>query len=217
MSAPTLSTKCCWQRRLGSSLSRQWFLLPPRLRLPTLWAVAFSVAVTTPVAAEFRISDFSVFLNDHELTAQVVLLDALPPASHESLQTGIPTHVRFNVELWQYRRFWRGGDRRIEHRLIERQLTYNVVTKEYKVVFTAGEKREPYVTKDVREAQRVVSDLRGLKLAPASGLDPKELYYVRVRADVSLAGVNTWLARMTGEAEETPWVDSSLLTVTRRQ
>lgn len=182
-----------------------------------LWALPFLAAAATPATAELRVSDLSVFLNDHDLTVEVVLLDAIPPAFHESLQSGIPAHVRLNVELMQYQRFWRGGDRRIDRRRIERQLTYNLVAKEYKVAFLAGEKREPYVTKDVREAQRVASDLRGLKLAPASALDPKELYYVRVRADVSLAGVNSWLSRMTGEAEETPWVNSSLLTVTRRQ
>jgi hypothetical protein len=48
-------------------------------------------------------------------------------------------------------------------------------------------------------------------------LDPHELFYVRVRSDVSLGGVNSWLARMVGEAEETPWVHSSLLTPMRSQ
>ena len=46
---------------------------------------------------------------------------------------------------------------------------------------------------------------------------PQELYYVRVRSDVSQGGVNSWFARFTGEAEETPWVQSSLLTLNRSQ
>ena len=53
--------------------------------------------------------------------------------------------------------------------------------------------------------------------APVAALDKQELYYVRVRSDVSLGGVNSWFARMTGEAEETPWVQSSLLTPVRSQ
>ena len=133
----------------------------------------------------------------------------------ESLHSGIATHVRLHVELWQQNRFF--ADRRIEARMVERQLTYNVLAKEYKVVSLVGEQREPYVTKDLREAQRVLSETRVHNLAPATSLSRWEIYYVRVRSDVSQAGVNSWIARFAGDAEETPWVQSSLLTVNRSQ
>jgi hypothetical protein len=169
-----------------------------------------------PAAAELRFSDRpEVFLNDHELTVHAVLLGAIPPSFHESLHSGVAAHVRFHVELWQYSRFWL--DQRLAVRVVERQIHYNVVTKEYKVVAAAGEQREPYVTKNLREAQRVASELRGLKLGRVAELDPDALYYVKLRADVSLRGENTFLARLTGEAEETPWIRSTLLTVTRTQ
>jgi hypothetical protein len=165
--------------------------------------------------AEVRISNLSVFLNDYDVTVSVVLFDAVPDALHESIHTGIPAHVRYYVELWQYAKM--GVDRRLQARTVERQLTYNVLTKEYKVVPLKGETREPFLTKDLREAQRVISELRVGQLAPMAALDKQELYYVRVRSDVSLGGVNSWFARMTGEAEETPWVQSSLLTPVRNQ
>jgi hypothetical protein len=63
----------------------------------------------------------------------------------------------------------------------------------------------------------VASELRVSKLAPATSLDPNELFYVRVRADVSLNGVNSWVARIAGDAAETPWTQSSLLTPQRAQ
>ena len=165
--------------------------------------------------AEVRISNLSVFLNDYDVTVSVVLFDAVPDALHESIHTGIPAHVRYYVELWQYTKM--GVDRRLQARTVERQLTYNVLTKEYKVVSLKGETREPILTKDLREAQRVISELRVGQLAPVAALDKQDLYYVRVRSDVSLGGVNSWFARMTGEAEETPWVQSSLLTPVRSQ
>ena len=181
------------------------------------WTLALGLLLAaTPVLAELRFSDRpEVFLNDHELTVQAVLLGAIPPAFYEHLHSGVTTHIRFYVELWQYSRFW--INQRLQTRMVERQLTYNVVTKEYKVASGAGEQREPYVTKDLREAQRVASEIRGLKLGRSAALDRGELYYVQVRADVSLGGVNTILTRMTGEAEETPWIRSPLLTVTRTQ
>ena len=174
------------------------------------------VLVGTPDAeAEVRISNLAVFLNDYDVTVTVVLFDAVPSALHESLHTGIAAHVRYYVELWQHTRM--GVDRRLQARMVERQLTYNVLTKEYKVAPLKGEQREALLTKDLREAQRVISELRVGQLAPVAALDKQELYYVRVRSDVSLGGVNSWFARMTGEAEETPWVQSGLLTPVRSQ
>jgi hypothetical protein len=177
----------------------------------TLWLLTTSA----PAGAELRISNLAVFFNDFDVTVHVVLFGAVPQSLYESLQTGIATHVRLQVELWQYNRML--PDRRITNRTIERQLTYNVLTKEYKVVSLKGEQHEPYLTKDLREAQRVISEMRVGNLAPASSLSATDLYYVRVHSDVSLGGVNSWFTRVTGDAEETDWVRSSLLTVTRSQ
>jgi len=173
------------------------------------------LATPSPAWAEIRISNLAVFFNDFEVTVQVVLLGAIPAPLHESLHSGVPTHVRFHVELWQYSRFW--VERLIQRRTVERQLTYNVLTKEYRVTSIEGEQREPYLTKNLREAQRVLSDLRVARLAPGAALDSKELYYVRVRSDVSLNGDNSFASRMAGDAAETPWVQSTLLTPTRSQ
>ena len=182
----------------------------------SLAALGFCLLVGPAVpGAEVRISNFSVFLNDYDVTVHVVLLGAIPPTLQESLHSGIAAHLRLHVELWQHRNW--GGDRRIHARMVERQVAYNVLTKEYKVSSLQGEQREPFLTKDLREAQRVVSEVRVHNLSPATALDPKALYYVRVRSDVSLGGVNSWFSRMTGDAEETPWVQSSLLTLTRTQ
>ena len=180
-----------------------------------LGAAILCLMAPTGARAELRISNLSVFLNDYDVTVHVVLLGAIPSTLYESLQTGIPAHVRLHVELWQYNRLL--ADRRVTARTIERQLTYNVLTKEYKVVSLKGEQREPYLTKDLREAQRVISEARVGNLAAAASLDARELYYVRVQSDVSLGGVNSWIARFSGDAEETDWVRSSLLTVTRSQ
>ena len=181
-----------------------------------LGALLLGLAIRpAPAAADVRISNLSVFLNDYDVTVLVVLFDAIPDSLHESIHTGIAAHVRYYVELWQYTRM--GVDRRLQARMVERQLTYNVLTKEYKITALKGETHEPILTKDLREAQRMISELRVGQLAPVVALDRQELYYVRARSDVSLGGVNSWFARMTGEAEETPWVQSSLLTPVRSQ
>ena len=163
----------------------------------TLWLLAGPA----PARAELRVNDLDIYLNDHDVTVHVVLLGTIPPGFHEGLQSGIPAHVRYTVELWQYNRMWR--DQLVKSVTIERQLAYNVVTKEYKVTSLKGETRPPHGTRDLRDAQRVLSEVRGLKLGPASGLDAAEIFYVRVHAESALNGENTFIARMSGTAEQT--------------
>lgn len=158
------------------------------------------LAPGVPAQAELRISDLDVFLNDFEVTVRAVALDALTPGIHEALQTGIPAHVRFTIELWQFNRGWR--DRRLTSMVIERQLTYNVVAQEYRVAFLKGESRPVYTTRDLRDAQRVISEVHSAKLAAASSLDPTGIIYVRLKAEVALNGENTWLTRWAGTAEQ---------------
>lgn len=166
-----------------------------------LLAVGFTLLAPAFGRAELRISDLDVFLNDHEVTVHVVALGALPAGLHEGLQSGVPAHVRFTVELWQYNRFWR--DRLVSSKVVERALDYNVVTKEYKVAAVRGESRSPYTTRDLRDAQRVLAEIRGLKLVAASQLEQTEIFYVRVLAESALRGENTVLTRMAGTAEQT--------------
>lgn len=159
------------------------------------------LADAAPTRADLRISDLDIYLNDHEVTVHVVLLDAIPATFNEGIQSGIPAHVRYTVELWQYNRMWR--DSLLLSRVIERQLAYNVVTKEFKVVAVRGETRPAHTTRDMRDAQRVLSEIRGLKLTPATALDAAEVFYVRVYAEAALNGDNTFMTRMAGTAEQT--------------
>jgi hypothetical protein len=177
--------------------------VPNRARYgPVAAALAlWLLAEATPARADLRVSDLEIYLNDHDVTVHVVLLGTIPDTFHEGLHSGIPAHVRFTVELWQYNRLWR--DALIRSVTIERQLAYNVVTKEYKVVALKGESRAAHGTRDLRDAQRVLSEVQGLKLGPASGLDPAEIFYVRIHAETALNGENTFVTRMAGTAEET--------------
>src|SRR2546430_12696371 len=152
----------------------------------SLFPAALALAIAAPARAELRISDLDVFLNDHEVTVHVVLFGAVPDAFQEGIQGGIPTHVRFTVELWQYKRYW--PDQRLTTKLVERSLVYNVVTKEFRVASLKGEARPVHITRDVRDAQRGLSELRGLKMTPARPPDPSAAVYIRVNAEAALNG-----------------------------
>jgi hypothetical protein len=167
---------------------------------PALLAAALLLLWGAPARAELRINDLDVYLNDHEVTVHVVALGALGPGVQEGIESGLPAHIRYTVELWQYNRLWR--DRLLITHVLERHLTYNVITKEYKITFAKGEPRAPYTTRELRDAQRVLSEVRAVKLTPASALDPSGVIYVRVQAEAALSGENSFLSRMAGTAEQ---------------
>ena len=167
---------------------------------PILLSVALLLLLDVPAGAELQINDLDVYLNDHEVTVHVVALGALGPALQEGLASGLPAHVRFTVKLWQYNRLWR--DRLLITHVLERRVSYNVVTREYKITFAKGEARAPYTTRELPDAQRVLSEVRTVKLTPASALDPAGVIYVRVKAETALSGENNVLSRMAGTAEQ---------------
>jgi Domain of unknown function (DUF4390) len=185
-----------------------------------LLAVAVGLGLLAPsglrAAGPLRISNLVVTNTDNTLVVNVVLLGSLPDGIVEGLATGIPAAVRFQVELWQYNSWW--VDRRVVAKLVERQVLYDVLTKEYRVSAVQGEEREPYVTRNVWEAERVLSEIRTLRLAPTANLKLEDLYYVRVRADVRSGAPDAAYSKIIPFVSfrvETGWEQSPLLTLQR--
>jgi Domain of unknown function (DUF4390) len=190
-------------------------------RWPTgFLAVALGVLLVAGLAAGAvappRISNLVVTNSDNTLLVHLVLLGAMPDGIVEGLGTGIPAAVRFQIELWQYNSWW--VDRRVVAKLLERQVIYDVLTKEFRVAAVQGEEREPYVTRNVWEAERVLSELRAFKLTQMSHLNLDELYYVRVRAEVRSGAPDSSVSRImpfVSSRVETPWEQTPLLTLRR--
>jgi hypothetical protein len=166
-------------------------------------------------AGPLRISNLLVTNSERTLLVSAVLLGALPEDVAEGLVTGIPAAVRFQIEIWQYNAWW--VDRRIAAKIVERQLAYDVLTKEYRVSILQGEEREPYVTRELWEAERVLSQIRSLRLVPIASLKAEDLYYVRIRADVRSAPDSSLskIVPFLSPRVETTWEQSPLLTLSR--
>ena len=166
-------------------------------------------------AGPLRISNLVVTNSDRTLLVSAVLLGSLPEELVEGLGTGIPAAVRFQIELWQHNAWW--VDRRIAAKIVERQLAYDVLTKEYRVSPLQGEEREPYVTRELWEAERVLSQVRNLRLVSIATLRSEDLYYVRVRADVRSAPDSSLskIVPFLSSRVESGWEQSPLLTLSR--
>jgi hypothetical protein len=192
-----------------------------RRRWPTgLLAAALGLLLATGAAlgagGPFRISNLLVTNSDSTLLVGLVLLGAMPDGIVEGLGTGIPATVRYQIELWQYNPWW--VDRRVVAKLVERQVVYDVLTKEFRVSPVQGEEREPYVTRDVWEAERVLSEIRAFKMTSLGHLNLDDLYYVRARAEVRSGAPDSSVSRLmpfVSSRAETSWEQTPLLTLRR--
>jgi Domain of unknown function (DUF4390) len=191
---------------------RRW----PTGSLAVALGLLLAAGAVMGAAAPLRISNLVVTNSESTLLVTLVLLGAMPDGIVEGLGTGIPAGVRFQLELWQYNSWW--VDRRVVAKLVERQVVYDVLTKEFRVSPVQGEEREPYVTRDVWEAERVLSEVRGYKLTPIAHLNLDELYYVRVRAEVRSGAPDSSVSRImpfVSSRAETPWEQTPLLALRR--
>jgi hypothetical protein len=192
-----------------------------RRRWPTgLLAVGLGLLLASSMLARagesLRISNLVVTNADNTLLVSAVLLGALPDGILEGLGTGIPATARFQLELWQYNSWW--VDRRVVAKLLERQVVYDVLTKEYRVTAVQGEEREPYVTRDIWEAERVLSEVRAFRLTSTAPLRPDDLYYVRLRAEVRSGAPDSSFSKIlpfVSSRAETGWEQTPLLTLRR--
>ena len=188
----------------------------PRWRIGAVAAALVVLLFASPGwAGPLWISSLVVTNSDRTLLVSAVLLGSLPEEVVEGLGTGIPAAVRFQIELWQYNAWW--VDRRIAAKIVERQLAYDVLTKEYRVSALQGEEREPYVTRELWEAERVLSQVRNLRLVSIASLRGEDLYYVRVRGDVRSAPDSSLskIVPFLSSRVETGWEQSPLLTLSR--
>jgi len=191
---------------------RRW----PTGLLAVVLGVVLGVPTFAPGAGSLRVSNLTVTNADSTLLVNMVLLGALPDGIVEGLGTGIPATARFQLELWQYNSWW--VDRRVVAKLLERQVLYDVLTKEYRVAAVQGEEREPYVTRDVWEAERVLSEVRNFRLTPTAHLKADDLYYVRVRAEVRSGAPDSSFSKilpLVSSRVETGWEQTPLLTLRR--
>ncbi len=184
------------------------------------WALAAALGVLLLPGpgwpGSLRISNLVISHADRTLLVSAVLLGSLPNGIVEGLGTGIPATVRFQIELWQYNAWW--VDRRVAAKIVERQVVYDLLTKEYRVSAVQGEERDPYVTRDIWEAERVLSEIRGVRLVPLSSLRATDLYYVRVRAEVRSGAPDLSISKLVpffASRVETDWQQSPLLAIER--
>lgn len=164
--------------------------LPPRpatlrrLAVALLWALATLLGMpgaasadTVAVrSAELRIEDGEVLLNaEFDLTLNATL--------EEALQRGIPLYFLLEFELSRSRWYWL--DEKVSQTTISYRVSYNALTRQYRVALNSGLLAATFNT--LEEVERYVGRVTSRPVANASAVSKGTRYdaALRLRLDVN--------------------------------
>jgi len=106
--------------------------------------------------------------------------DAFNQDIEHAIQTGLEVNFRYNVELKRPRGIWL--DRQIARRVISATVTYDNLTKRYKLTREIDGKIDAtQVVADAEAMRRFMTTFESLRLFELSALEPNDSYYVRVK------------------------------------
>ena len=98
----------------------------------------------------------------------------------QAIRTGLEVNFRYNVELKRPRRIWLDGQ--VARRVISARVTYDNLTKRYKLTREIDGKIDATeVVADAEAMRRFMTTFESLRLFELSELEPNDSYYVRVK------------------------------------
>jgi len=104
--------------------------------------------------------------------------------SHEvtkAIMSGVPATFSTFIGLYKVRRFLM--DRQIASLQIAHTIKYDPMKKEFKVI-RSWDKNSPFITPSFPEAQKMMSQIDNLKLAPLDRLTKGSQYQIRAKAEL---------------------------------
>ncbi|MCI5133751.1 MAG: DUF4390 domain-containing protein [Candidatus Electrothrix sp. AW2] len=96
----------------------------------------------------------------------------------EGVRNGIPLTFRFDIRLNRIQRNWFDA-KLIEHK-INHTLSYNPIKEEYQIAF--AEKKQPEVTRSLKEAKEMMANIDGLRLYPLNNIRVSTPYALKIKA-----------------------------------
>jgi hypothetical protein len=99
---------------------------------------------------------------------------------------GTPIIFTYFISLYEIRTFW--IDKRIANFKIDHMMKYDVLKKEY-VIKRSWQIDQVLITESFDEAQRLMTEISGLRIIPFNWLDTDNRYQVGIKAELSKASL----------------------------
>ena len=135
----------------------------------------------------------------NELLVDLNLTGFFTEEMRATVTKGIPIDISFSVSFYEVRNFW--FDKKLISKTVIHQIRFDMLQKKYEI-FRSWEKRGFRVEADPGEAQKTLSEIKGLKVIPLNRLEKGTHYQLRIKS--KLKGRN-YLFSGTPWAFETDW------------
>ena len=171
------------------------------MKLP---AALVALALATPAAAaEARIDGVSVAVEGRRAQVSFALIDGFDHGLRERIQSGLPTGVVYEIELFKDRKRW--WDRSLESAELQVVAMYNAVTREYLVNFKLdGRLIESRQVHDLAALETAMTRVEGLSAFSLEKAPRDRRLLVRVRAELGSSTVLAFIPTLL----VTDWAES---------
>jgi hypothetical protein len=152
------------------------------MRLPAA-VLALALVAPAAAAAEARIESVRVTLEVRRALVSWVLVDGFGAPLRDRIESGLPTGVVYELELFKDRKRW--WDRSLAHAELQVVAMYNAVTREYLVNFKLdGRLIESRQVHDLAALEAAMTTVEGLPAFSLEGAPRDRRLLVRVRAEL---------------------------------
>ena len=139
------------------------------------------LAATAAFSAEARITDLVLRNSQTELLVDLKIEDFFTEEMQAAVLKGIPITISFSISLYEVLDFW------FDYKLIEKKeyyrLHYDGLRKDYRIQ-RSWEKSDPVIETDFLQAQKFLSEIKGLEVFPLSRLKKGAHYQLRVKSEL---------------------------------
>ncbi len=118
------------------------------------------------------------------ITMNALLVDGFNSKILEAIESGMPVTFTFEVELRKMVSFW--ADNLVRSNTIRHTIQYDSLKKVYRFSEVGRQVHRKAITRDKARSRKLMAALQNIPLVPYYRLDPKEKYYVRIKADFDM-------------------------------
>jgi hypothetical protein len=164
--------------------------------------------------ADERISGLTVQMTPQgEILVSARLLDAMQSKTVNDIQHGIPKDLFYYVLLMKRQTGW--FDEELLSRTIKYTIQYDLLKKRYRVHMRRDTGEMSHIIENFQEMTDLISKIDNVKITETKTLNPKETYYVRVKAQMRASRLPFYLRYLLFFVPvlelDTPWADTAPL------
>jgi len=150
-----------------------------RYRFVLLVFSVFFFSITWAVASAAEVTDLIINNSQGHLLLSLKVRDALKKETEKLPADEISSTIVFSVELYQINSFW--FDKEISRQTATNTLKYDPLKKEYRLM-RSWHSGPPMVVTDLDQAEKLLTEVRDLKVVALARLEKNRNYQIRVQA-----------------------------------